>query len=139
HALNDQKSGSGCRKNFVASAARSPKSRWALWSPWYALAAEVVISICHSRPRISSFRSSMHCRATEYRFASVYSWSNEAIDRPSVRGRVGRFQPTLYCHQRGSANSPPGGGWSTGTGWIGDMGPKAPSVNTLEGRGRNGP
>ena len=35
---------------------------------------------------------------------------SEARDRPSVRGRVGRFHPTRGCHQRGSGNSPPGGG-----------------------------
>ena len=68
---NDQKSGSGCWKNRVASASRSPKSRIALWSPWYALAASVVSSIDHSRPLISSLRSRMHWRATEYLLARV--------------------------------------------------------------------
>ena len=71
--------------------------------------------------------------------ARVYSWSNEASLRPSVPGWVGRFQPTRYCHSLGSGNSPPGGGSSTGTGWIGLIGPNAPSVKILEGRGRNGP
>ena len=86
-----------------------------------------------------SLRRFIQERQTLYKSASWRSTPNDASLYPSWPGGVGRLKPVGYSNRRGSAMTAPGGGESTGTGRIGENGPKAPSVNVLGGRGKNGP